>query len=676
MSRTQHPRELLQLLGTWLAAALSALLLVAWNPAQADDRATPGHVSSPYFHVRSNDPSTDRLPLKATRVDVRIAGVIADVTVTQTYRNEGQRPLEAVYVFPGSTRAAVHAMTVRLGDRLLTARIKEKQQARIEYDTAKSEGRTAALLEQERPNVFQMNVANILPGDDVKVELRYTELLVPTEARYQFVFPTVLGPRYNSPQSQSARAGWVQAPFLRAGEAPSSAFELNVQMASPLPVRELRSPSHAIEVEGLGGREPRVVLAASPAGTVPHNRDFILDYRLAGERIESGLTLYQAGDENFFLAMVEPPVNVPVQAISPREYLFVVDISGSMHGFPLNTAKELLRNLIGGLRPSDSFNVLLFAGSSRMLAPQSVPATRPNIEQALRTLDETGGGGSTEIVPALRRIVNLPKSPDLSRTVVVVTDGYVTVEREVFELVRRNLHNANLFAFGIGSSVNRHLIEGLARAGQGEAFVVTQPEEARAQAERLRRIIEAPVLTQVTARFEGLDVYDLSPSHLPDVMAGRPVVIHGKWRGQAGEGRLVIEGRSAAGPWRAELPLPRPDAAAVALRQLWARERIAQLSDQEALEGGQARKDEITALGLRYNLLTQYTSFIAVDRVVRNIQPQDTTTVNQPSPLPQGVSELAIGAEVPSTPEPGVWAALALCGVVLLGVARRQRRAQ
>lgn len=669
---SQHPtsRGWLSLAGTWLAAVLSAWLLVAWNPARAQGREPQGP-ASPYFHVRSDDPATDRLPLKATRVDVRIAGVIADVTVTQTYRNEGQRPLEATYVFPGSTRAAVHAMTVRLGDRLLTARIQERRQARIEYEAARSEGRTAALLEQERPNVFQMNVANILPGDDVKVELRYTELLLPTEARYQFVYPTVVGPRYNSPTSASAHDAWAKTPYLRAGEAPASRFELHVQMASPLPVRELRSPSHAIQVEGAGGHEPRITLTT---GGTPHDRDFILDYRLAGDRIESGLTLFEGGDENFFLAMVEPPVHVPVQAISPREYLFVVDISGSMHGFPLDTAKALLRNLIGGLRPSDSFNVLLFAGSSRMLSPQPVPATRPNIEQALRTLDETGGGGSTEIVPALRRIFAQPRSPDLSRTVVVVTDGYVTVEREVFELIRRNLQQANLFAFGIGSSVNRHLIEGMARAGQGEAFVVTRPEDAPAQAERLRRLIEAPVLTQVTARFEGLDVYDAEPAHLPDVMAGRPVVIHGKWRGSAaaGTGRLVVEGRTPAGPWRAELPLPRPDAAAGALRQLWARERIAQLADQEALEGGQARKAEITALGLRYSLLTAYTSFIAVDRVVRNIQPQDTASVAQPSPLPQGVSELAIGAEVPSTPEPRTWLALALCGLTLVAVMRRR----
>jgi Ca-activated chloride channel family protein len=366
---------------------------------------------------------------------------------------------------------------------------------------------------------------------------------------------------------------------------------------------------------------------------------------------------------------VEPPKAVPVRQVNPREYIFVVDISGSMHGYPLDTAKVLLKNLIGNLRPSDTFNVMLFSGSSRMLAPSSVPASRANIDQALAALRTTAGGGGTEIVPALKRIAALPKAEEVSRSVIVVTDGFVSVEAEVFQLVRRNLGQANVFAFGIGSSVNRHLIEGIARAGQGEAFVVTKPDEAAAQAERLRRIVESPVLTQVKARFEGLDVYDVEPAQLPDVMAGRPVVLFGKWRGEANapvNGTLVIEGRTADGQYRQELQTAgREDQTSSALRHLWARERIAQLSDQEALEGGNAYKPAITQLGLNYSLLTQYTSFIAVDQRVRNPNPALAPTVEQPSPLPGGVSAAAIGAEVPSTPEPGaILALLVVIGVV------------
>jgi Ca-activated chloride channel family protein len=364
--------------------------------------------------------------------------------------------------------------------------------------------------------------------------------------------------------------------------------------------------------------------------------------------------------------------------INPRDYIFVVDISGSMHGHPLNTAKALLRDLIGGLRPSDTFNVVLFSGSSRVLSPESVPATQANIHRAIRTIDQMGGGGSTEIVPALRRVAALPKPADVSRSVIVITDGYVAVENEVFQLVRRNLDSANVFAFGIGASVNRHLIEGLARAGQGEAFIVTKPERAAEQAQRLRRMIDSPVLTQLKAHFTGLDVYDVEPASLPDVMAGRPVVLWGKWRGDASAAKLVLQGHAASGTHTDVVEAPAPDGNAVALKHLWARQRIAQLGDEEALTGGQAQREPITALGLQYGLLTHYTSFIAVDQVVRT--QQAATPVNQPLPLPQGVSALAVGgaqtttlgAMVPSTPEPNL--VLALIVVSLLGMAALWRR--
>ncbi|RZL89753.1 MAG: VWA domain-containing protein [Variovorax sp.] len=666
---------------TTLGLAAAGFVMLVARPARAQEAPGPRQkTESPYFFVKSDDPTVDRLPLKGTEVDVRISGVIADVRVTQTYRNEGTRAIEAKYVFPGSTRAAVGGLDVRLGDRLITAQIREKQQARIEYDSAKKEGKTAALLEQHLPNVFQMNVANILQGDEVKVQLRYTELLVPQGGNYQFVFPTVVGPRYNSPQSENANASWVAQPTLRAGVAPNTAFKLKLALDTPLGIKEVRSITHAIAIRK-DDRDQHADIALAPGSEPANDRDFVLDYRLAGEAIESGLMLYKgqgANAENFFLAMVEPPKSIAAHAISPRDYIFVVDISGSMHGFPLDTAKVLLERLIGGLRPSDTFNVLLFSGSNKMLSPQSVPASRANIAQALSTLRNYNGSGSTELIPALKRAYAEPKAENVSRTVVVVTDGYVTVEREAFELVRKNLGKANLFAFGIGSSVNRHLMEGLARAGMGEPFVITDAVQAPEQAARFRRMIESPVLTRVKAGFDGLDVYDVEPAALPDVLGERPVIVFGKWRGEA-KGHVVIEGQGAEGPYRQVLPVDgqtRQDAAA--LRSLWARHRITSLRDQEALDGGDALRQRITELGLRYGLLTQYTSFIAVDQVVRNPAPQNTASVDQPQPLPKGVSELAIGqslgAEVPSTPEPEMLGALAVVLSMLAMLRRRARR--
>jgi Ca-activated chloride channel homolog len=675
-----RPRSQLgRVIAAMAAALVAAVLLVAWSPAQADD-SEAARAESPYFHIASDDPTLDRLPLKGTKVDARIVGPMADVRVVQRYKNEGQRTIEAKYVFPGSTQAAVHAMTVRLGDRVLAATIREKQRAKLEYETAKKEGKTAALLDQHRPNVFQMNVANILPGDEVLVELRYTELLLPTGGRYQFVFPTVVGPRYHVPKSDGGPSSFPATSHLKEEVASSTAFDMTVSFASPLPVHEIASSSHKVEVRAEGSAQAEVALADDGGGP-GNNRDFILEYRLAGSTTSSGLTLYPGknGEDNYFLALVEPPKAIPTAQINPREYVFVVDISGSMHGFPLDTAKTLLRHLIGNLRASDSFNVMLFSGSNRMLSDTPVPATKANIERAIATIDNIRAGGSTEIVPALERIAALPKNAEVARTVIVVTDGYVTVEDRVFQLVRQNLGNSNVFAFGIGSSVNRHLIEGIARAGQGEPFIVTKPAAAQAQAERLRKIIDAPVLTAVRARFDGLDAYDVEPARLdalPDVLGGRPVAIFGKWRGTP-TGQLVIEGRAADGDWQQVVPVTTPDADAQALRLLWARRRIQQLSDEEALRGGNAQREAITALGLQHSLLTQYTSFIAVDHIVRNLDADNRVSVQQPSPLPQGVSNLAVGtvgAAVPSTPEPSAWLALLLVlGLAATGVSHARR---
>ncbi|MBB4861817.1 Ca-activated chloride channel family protein [Pseudomonas nitritireducens] len=625
----------------------------------ADDSPQNDNTASPYFFVENADAAVDALPLKATHVDARVLGNIAEVTVTQEYRNQGTTPLEARYVFPASTRAAVHGMTVRLGERVIQAQIREKQKAKAEYQQARSEGKTAALLEQERENVFQMNVANILPGDVVQVELRYSELLVPSDGRFQFVFPTVVGPRYNGKgASGSGKQPWISTPYLAQGQASTTRFTLQVELLAPVQIGEITSPSHPIEIQR-GGQRAAIRLAGDESAG--NNRDFILDYRLGGDAVQSGLLLSRGEKENFFLAMVTPPRAPQARLIVPRDYVLIVDVSGSMNGFPLDTTKALLRDLIGRLRPSDTFNLLLFSGDNRKLAETSLAATPANVRRATDMLDGEQGAGGTELMPALREALAMPTDPERSRSFVVITDGFVTVESSAYQLVRENLSKANLFAFGIGTSVNRSLIEGLARAGQGEPFIVTDQRSAGEQAERLRRMIDSPLLQGIHARFEGLDAYDVEPQQLPDLFANRPLVLFGKWKGEP-RGALQIDARAADGPFQARLPISSESLTdkGDALAHLWARQRVASLMDQEALDGGFEFSSQILDLGLKYQLLTPYTSFIAVDQQVRNPDPQASKTVDQPLPLPQGVNNSAIGSSVPGTPEPGVWAMLLL----------------
>ena len=625
-----------------LGIAGTMVLTVPWHPP-AHGRAEEDRTLSPYFFVQSDDPTLDPLPLKSTATGVRIAGVIADVQVTQVYKNEGTRPIEAVYTFPASTKAAVYGMKMTIGERTLIAKVQERDQARREYEQAREQGRSASLLEQQRPNVFQMNVANIMPGDEIRVELKYTELLVPAEGVYEFIYPTVVGPRYSNQPATSAPPSeeWVQSPYLHQGQNPPYGFDITVNLATGIPLQAISSPSHKVDIQYDGPSQAAVRL--SPSEKTGGNRDFILKYRLAGGSIESGLLLYPGEKENFFLLMLEPPKRVTERQIPPREYIFIVDVSGSMHGFPIDISKKLLQGLLRHLRPTDRFNVLLFSGGSSLLANTSLPATPDNVAAALDLINRQRGRGGTELLPALKRALTIPRAEGFSRTVVIATDGYVNVEAEAFDLIRTHLGDANFFPFGIGTSVNRFIIEGMARAGMGESFVITNPEEAPAVAEKFRKYIQSPVLARVRLDFGPFRVYDVEPAGIPDVLAERPVIVFGKWRGKP-EGKITIRGIAGSQDFEKRLAVNevKPLTGNAALRYLWARHRIALLGDYEKLQPASERVKEITRLGLTYNLLTAYTSFVALDTVVRR-QGGEVITVQQPLPLPQGVSDLAVG---------------------------------
>ncbi len=341
--------------------------------------------------------------------------------------------------------------------------------------------------------------------------------------------------------------------------------------------------------------------------------------------------------------MMQPPKRVSTAQIPGREYIFIVDVSGSMHGFPLDVSKNLLKNLIGNLRSTDTFNVLLFSGGNSVMSEESLPASAENINKAITLIERQRGGGGTELLPAMKRALSLKRTDGFSRTMVIVTDGYVMVEEEVFDLIRKNLGDANMFAFGIGSSVNRHIIEGMAHVGMGEPFIITKPDEAPAKADRFRAMIQTPVLTGIKANFNGFAAYDVEPAHIPDVLAERPFIVFGKWRGKP-QGKITVTGISGNGKHHETIDVSatKPSKTNSALSYLWARHRVTLLSDYNKLRSDDKRIKEVTGLGLTYNILTAYTSFVAIDTEVRNVDGKPTT-VTQPLPLPQGVSDYAVG---------------------------------
>lgn len=627
--------------------AIAFVLFTAANvSARRDAQPEPAadKTLSPYFHVKSDDPDVDQLPLKATSAEVDIAGVIARVKITQVYQNEGKKPLEAKYVFPGSTRAAVHGLKMTIGERTIVAKIEEREQAKKEYEAAKEAGKTASLLEQQRPNVFQMNVANILPGDTINVELIYTEMLEPEEGMYEFVFPTVVGPRYSETPAEGApdTEKFVESPYQHSGEKPTMTFDMHVDIASGIALKNIACDTHKVTIQRPGDRSATIDLVDGEKHG--GNRDFVLNYSLAGDRIETGVMLWEGDGEKFFVATVEPPQRVTSNLIPPREYIFVIDISGSMNGFPLDTTKKVMRNLFSSLRPQDHFNIVFFAGGSFQLAETSLPATEENVKHALDTINKQRGGGGTRLLNGLKKAYNLPRiDKDVSRTVVLATDGYVSVEQKAFDLIKENLGNTNVFAFGIGSSVNRYLITGVAKCGQGKEFVVLGPEQAEDAAARFRTYISVPVLTDIGVGFDGFDAYDVEPPSFPDIFAERPLVITGKYNGEPA-GSIKITGYTGAGKYREQVAVAATsvDQAYAPIRYVWVRKRIARLSDYVGEKQMEKNKDAVTELGLKYSMLTRYTSFVAIDNRVRN-EDGEITTVKQPLPMPQGVSDLAVG---------------------------------
>jgi Ca-activated chloride channel homolog len=613
---------------------------------------------SPYFLVQSENPEIDQMPLLSTSAEVNIAGVIADVTVKQAYKNSGKNALEAIYVFPASTRAAVYGMRMKIGSRTIIAKIEKREEARQQYEQAKKEGKSASLLEQQRPNVFQMNVANIMPGDLIEVELKYNELLVPTDGVYEFSYPTVVGPRYSNKPKDKAKPEdtFVESPYQKKGEKPSYTFDMSVNLQAGVPLDEVECTSHKVNISK---SENSANIKLDESEKFGGNKDFILKYRLTGGKINTGLLLSQQRQENFFLLMIQPPKSVQSNQILKREYIFIMDVSGSMIGYPLDLSKKLINGLIGKMKPEEKFNILLFSGGSSVLSETSLSANQENLAKANELISKQKGGGGTELLPALKRALALPKEEGFSRTIVIATDGYVDIEEEAMDLIKNSLDKSNLFAFGIGRGVNRFLIEGLARAGNGEPFIIPTEKDANEKVEKFRSYIESPVLTDIQVEYDGFKVYDVEPMKVPDVFAQRPIIIFGKWKTESGNeksdvrtqagGQIKISGLSG-GNERLNVTIPvavfASEEKGDALKYLWARHKLASLSDYNTINNREENKNLITKIGIDYNLLTKFTSFIAVDSEIRNKDGKQVS-VKQPLPLPEGVENEAVGGAAP-----------------------------
>ncbi len=598
-------------------------------------------------------------PLKHTDVKAQISGFLSRVVVTQEFENPFKEKIEAVYTFPLPQNASVDDMTMTVGERTVRGKILRREEAQAVYEAAKSNGQTASLLDQERPNVFTQSVANILPGEQIKITISYVETLKYEDGSYEFVFPMVVGPRYvpGSPtgaQGNTNGNGFAEdtnqvpdasrvtpqpAPVgMRAGHDVS----IDVSIDAGVPIDALNSKTQDVTIERPDDR--RAMVRLKDQATIP-NKDFVLRYDVAGKKIEDALLTHSTDKGGFFTLILQPPDRVTAEDVTPKELVFVLDTSGSMSGFPIEKAKETMKLALDNLYPYDTFNLITFSGDEHVLFPEPVPATKENLARAQAFLESRTGGGGTEMMKAIKASMDPSDAQGHVRIVVFMTDGYVGNDMEIIGEVQKH-PNARVFAFGIGGSVNRFLLDNMAKYGRGEVEYVGLNDDGSAAARRMHERVRNPLLTDISIDWNGLPVADVYPRTVPDLFSAKPVILTGRYTGN-GRGTIRLKGKMSGRDFVREIPVDFSNAQQHdVLATLWARTRVDDLMSQD-LKGAQQGtmknevKQAITQLGLDYRLMTQFTSFVAVEEMVVTDGGQPRR-IDVPVEVPEGVNRAVV----------------------------------
>jgi len=679
---------------------------------QSGDKVTQGS-------LRAIDPTGKGVvdcPLKHTDVRAEVSGFISRVTVTQEFENPFQDKIEAVYVFPLPQAAAVDDMTMEVGGRRIRARMMKREEAQAVYQEAKARGNVASLLDQERPNIFTQSVANILPGQSVKVMLSYVETLKYEDGTYEWSFPMVVRERYipsgskgseapdvpqpaatlsseesgaeqkaasgsqvgtqadsqTDAQSGNARvpdAARINPPRVPSGMRAGHDISIEVSIDAGVPLEAVASNTH--EVETVRPDVHRAVIHLKDEDVIP-NKDFVLKYDVSGDQVKDAVLAHNAARGGYFALILQPPDRVSAEDIMPKELVFVLDTSGSMEGFPIEKAKETMKLALDGLNPQDTFNIITFAGDTAILFPEPVPATPQNMAKAQKFLVSRKSGGGTEMMRAIKAALDPSDARNHVRIVCFMTDGEVGNDMEIISEVQKH-PNARVFSMGFSSSPNRFLLDKMAEYGRGEVEYVADGDDGSKAAQRFHERIRNPLLTDISVEWGGLQVSDIYPKRIPDLFSAKPVILFGRYE-HASRGVIRLKGKMAGRDFVREIPveLPATEPLHDVLATLWARRRVDELMgrDMAGMQSGQpdeSLREEITRLGLDYRLMTQFTSFVAVeDRIVtdggeprRFDVPAEDASAQNPSVAGSGVA-----SEVVTVVAGGqrVDASLAACG--------------
>ena len=643
-----------------------------------------------------------QLPVLKTDISADVRGDLATVTVKQVFENPSDRAMHAQYLFPLEHNAAVYEMTLEVGSERIRAKIQEVKQAEATFAKAKGEGRAAALLKEHRPNMFTQDVANLMPGLPITTTLRYVQTVPKVDGAYELVVPLVVGPRFQPSHAGRPPAREAQ---VDADLAPSGTWELEtlpdyppvhgvnlppsieadrvalkVRIDGGVPIQAVASTTHALQTEAESERVRHVRLAS---GRAIDNRDFVLRYALAGARADAGLLAYRDGRGGFFSLLIEPPA-VPAEAdVTAREMVFLLDCSGSMFGLPMDASKAFMRQALAKLRPTDHFRIVRFSDRATEFAASPLPATAQNVAQGLAYVEALSGEGGTMMSAGIAQALTPPVPEGSIRIVTFLTDGYIGNEQEILKLIRERLNGARLYAFGVGAGVNRYLLDEIGRAGRGFTRYMDPTENVAAVASELTEKLQSPVLTDIEIDWGGLNPEEVYPAKIPDLFAGQSVRVQGRYA-KPGEYTVTVKGRVRGRDARLPLAVKLPEASGrgEAIALVWARSAIREHLYQMSLPAHVAGappyyklKERITDLGLKFSLVTRFTSFVAVSEQVYNADAAGTPTRPVPLPMVAGTTTRAYPDQGAFTgaagPEPATWLGLCLIGMLALWSVRR-----
>ncbi|APV50143.1 marine proteobacterial sortase target protein [Betaproteobacteria bacterium GR16-43] len=577
-------------------------------------------------------------PRVETEVAIQVTGLIARTRVTQVFHNPGTESVEGVYVFPLPDKAAVDRLSMRIGERTIEGQIREKEEARRVYEQAKSEGKKAALVEQQRPNLFTNSIAHIGPNEMVRVTIEYQQALAFDNGEYRLRFPLAVTPRYTPgapaieappEEPKAVEAGAV--PVVNPDQAPDGCGPVNpvdivVMIDAGAPISKITSSYHEATIEKVVGIEKtashRVVVYLSK-NQEESDRDFELVWTPSpGAKPAAALfTEAKAGNE-YALLMVIPPEPTDLersQALRvPRETILVVDTSGSMTGSPMEQAKQALLIALSTLQPEDRFNIIEFNSEASMLFPDALPASATTLQRARAWVKGLRANGGTEMIKALNLALPMDaagrprETPGYLRQVIFATDGGVSNEDELFAFIHKRLGGSRLFTVGIGSAPNGHFMTKAAQFGRGTFTYIGDLNELQQKMASLFAKLEAPVLKDVSIRWaDGSDV-ETFPARVPDLYLGEPIVVSASMK--PASKTVIVSGVRGNQPWSVALTPSPSHGESSGVGALWARAKIATLMDEIRTGGDvESLRPKIVKVALDHHLVSAYTSLVAVD---------------------------------------------------------------